>query len=231
MKAELTGRHVVVTGGTGGLGPAVVAALIEAGATCHLPHRGAAPPADAPGGARINLIAGVDLTSEEAVTRLYAGLPGLWASVHVAGGYAAAPVDRTTLADFRAQVDLNLTTCFLSCREAVRRLRAGGGGGRIVNVGARAALEPRGGSLAYTVAKAGVVALTRGLADEVKDDRILVNVVIPSTIDTPANRRAMPNADFDRWPKPAELAMVIAWLCGPDNTLASGAAIPVYGGA
>jgi NAD(P)-dependent dehydrogenase (short-subunit alcohol dehydrogenase family) len=231
MKAQLEGRHVVVTGGTGGLGPAVVAALIEAGATCHLPHRGTAPPADAPSGARINLIAGVDLTSEEAVTRMYAGLPALWGSVHVAGGYAAAPVDRTTLADFRGQLDLNLVTCFLSCREAVRRLRAGGGGGRIVNVGSRAALEPSGGSLAYTVAKAGVVALTRALADEVKDDGILVNAVIPSTIDTPANRRAMPKADFDRWPKPAELAAVIAWLCGPDNTLASGATIPVYGRA
>jgi NAD(P)-dependent dehydrogenase (short-subunit alcohol dehydrogenase family) len=229
MKAELEGKHVVVTGGTGGLGPAVVAALIDRGATCHLPHRGAAPPADAPAGARINLIAGIDLTSEEAVTRLYAGLPALWGSVHVAGGYAAAPVARTTLADFRVQLDLNLTTCFLSSREAVRRLRQDGGGGRIVNVGSRAALEPRGGSLAYTVAKAGVVALTRCLADEVKDEGILVNAVIPSTIDTPANRRAMPDADFQRWPKPAQLAAVIAWLCSPDNTLASGAAIPVYG--
>ncbi len=228
MGPHLQGKHIVVSGGTGGLGPAVVQALVDAGATCHVPHRGA----EAPAAEHVNFVAGVDLTSEEAVTRFYAQLPPLWASVHVAGGFASAPFARTTLAEFRLQLDINLVTAFLCCREAVRNLRAGGAGGRIVNVGARAAVERKGGAIAYSVAKAAVVALTECMADEVKTDNILVNVVLPSIIDTPANRRAMPaaaEADGARWPKPEQIAAAIAWLCGPDNQLVSGAALPVYG--
>ena len=226
MGAELEGKQVVVTGGTGGLGPAVVRALVDAGATCHVPTRGGDAPAPIE---RVRFVPGVDLASDEQVSRFYAGLPPLWASVHVAGGFAAAPVIETSLAAFRQQLDANLVTAFLCCREAVRRLRAAGAGGRIVNVGSRAAAEHKGGSIAYSVAKTGVVALTECLADEVKADDILVNVVLPSLIDTPANRRAMPGADHARWPKPTEIAAAIVWLCSPENRLVSGAALPVYG--
>ncbi|MEA2696404.1 MAG: hypothetical protein QOI66_675 [Myxococcales bacterium] len=229
QQGNLEGKQIVVTGWTGGLGPAVVAALVEAGATCHLPHRGDAPPPDAPGGDRVRFISQVDLTDEGAVTRLYGQVPALWASVHVAGGFAASPVVDTSLRDFRLQLDINLTTAFLCCREAVRQLRQKGGGGRIVNVSSRAALERKGGAIAYSVAKAGVLALTECLADEVKSDGILVNAVVPSIIDTPANRRAMPNAAHDRWPKPPQIAAAIVWLCSPENQLVSGAALPVYG--
>jgi NAD(P)-dependent dehydrogenase (short-subunit alcohol dehydrogenase family) len=106
---------------------------------------------------------------------------------------------------------------------------AAAGGGRIVNVASRAALEPKGGSTAYSIAKAGVVTLTQCLADEVKARGILVNAVVPSIIDTPANRRAMPNARHDLWPKPAQIAATIVWLCRPQNQLVSGAVLPVYG--
>jgi NAD(P)-dependent dehydrogenase (short-subunit alcohol dehydrogenase family) len=225
---DFAGKHVVVSGGKGALGRAVIEAFVAAGAVCHVPHRGAAP-ADlgARMGDRLRLVAGVDLADEAHVTSFYADLPALWASVHAAGGFAAAPVTATTLADLRAQLDQNLVSAFLCSREAVRRM--GAGGGRVVNVASRAALEPTGGSLAYTIAKAGVVALTRALADEVKPAGVLVNAVVPSTIDTPANRAAMtsPPEVVARWSKPADIAATILWLASADNRLTTGAALPV----
>ena len=216
--SDLGGLHIVVTGGAGALGRAAVEALSALGATCHVPRHQE-----------------VDLTDEAAVTAYYQRLPPLWGSVQVAGGYAGGPFAVTSLADFRRQMEMNLTTCFLCCREAVRSIgrRAGGPpGGRIINIGSRAALRLGGGAIAYSVSKAGVVALTQCLADEVKASRILVNAVIPSIIDTPANRAAMPGAaqaHGDEWPKPAAIAGAIAWLASPANQLVSGALIPVYG--
>ena len=101
----------------------------------------------------------------------------------------------------------------------------------MVNVSSRAAAVPAGGSIAYTVSKAAVSCLTQALADELGPHAIAVNAILPSTIDTPANRAAMPTADTDRWPEPAELARTIAWLISPLQTVTSGALIPVYGRA
>jgi NAD(P)-dependent dehydrogenase (short-subunit alcohol dehydrogenase family) len=223
---DFTGKHVVVSGGTGALGRAVIEAFVAAGAVCHVPHRGAAP-ADLRASDHLRLVAGVELADEAHVTRFYADLPALWASVHAAGGFAAAPATATTLADLRAQLDQNLVSAFLCSREAVRRM--GKDGGRVVNVASRAALEPTGGSLAYTIAKAGVVALTRALADEVKPTGILVNAVVPTIIDTPKNRAAMPSppAVVARWTKPADIAATILWLASADNRLTTGATLPV----
>jgi NAD(P)-dependent dehydrogenase (short-subunit alcohol dehydrogenase family) len=225
----LANRHVVITGGRGGLGGVLVDTFVAAGAIVHLPERSSREAAPA----GVHVVSGVDLTDEGAVKSFYAGLPPLWASIHLAGGYAGAPFLDTSLADFRAQLDINLTTAFLCCREALRALRVGsaGKGGRIVNVTSRAALAPAGGSIAYSAAKAAVSTLTQCLADEAKPDGILVNAVAPSIIDTPANRAAMPKAAHDRWPKPAEIAEAILWLASPRNTLTSGAIVPVFGAA
>jgi NAD(P)-dependent dehydrogenase (short-subunit alcohol dehydrogenase family) len=222
MSEELRGRHVVITGGSGGLGGAVVEAFVAAGATCHLPERGNSSPR--PG---VQVIPGVDLTSEAAVRALYQGVPSLWASVHLAGGYAGAPFVDTTLGDLRGQLEINLVTAFLCCREAARQMTAGG---RIVNVASRAALVPAGGSVAYAASKAAVVSLTQSLAEELRDRRILVNAIAPATIDTAANRAAMPRADFSRWTRPAQLAKLILWLASPENSVTSGAILPAYEG-
>jgi NAD(P)-dependent dehydrogenase (short-subunit alcohol dehydrogenase family) len=208
----MKGLHVVVTGGAGALGAAVVGLLGERGAECHVPR----------------IEDGLDLTDEGKVVAWYGALPPIWASIHLAGGFAAGSLAETSLEAFRAQIDQNLVTCFLSCREAARSMRRGGGG-RIVNVAARPAVKPAAGMVAYATAKAGVAALTGHLAEELKGDGILVNAVLPSIMDTPANRRAMPKADHAAWPKTAEVAQAIVFLASPENALTSGALVPVYG--
>jgi NAD(P)-dependent dehydrogenase (short-subunit alcohol dehydrogenase family) len=210
MDGSLEGRDVVVTGAAGGLGPAVVAAFRDLGARCHTPGRQQ-----------------LDLTDEASVVRFYAALPGLWASVHMAGGFTMAPLEETTLAAFEAQWRMNTVTALLCSREAARRMKQGGAGGRIVNFGSRAALEPGGQKVAYIAAKAAVIAMTRALAVELQPAKILVNAVIPDTIDTPANRAAMPKANFSLWTPPAAIAQAIAWLASPANTTVTGALIPV----
>jgi NAD(P)-dependent dehydrogenase (short-subunit alcohol dehydrogenase family) len=212
--ARMQGQHVVVTGGNGALGGAVVALLQERGAIVHVPD-----------------IATVDLTREAAAVAYYASLPPLWASIQLAGGFAMAPIADTTLAAFEQQFQINAVTCFLACREAVRSIRKTGAGGRLVNVGARPVVVPTAGMAAYAAAKAAVVAMTQSLAAELVADRILVNAVLPSVIDTPANRASMPKADHAAWPRPAELAQTIAFLASPENTLTSGAQVPLYGRA
>jgi len=210
----LTGRHVAVTGGRGALGKGVVAVLEEQGAIVHVSPD---PPA-------------LRLDDEAQATAWFAALPPLWASIHLVGGFAMKPIVETSLADFESQWRVNTVTCFLSCREAIRALRAQGGG-RIVNVAARPVVAPVGGMAAYVAAKAGVAALTQALAAEVVKEGILINAVLPSTIDTPANRASMPDADHASWPKPAELAATIAYLASPANTVTAGALVPVYGKA
>jgi NAD(P)-dependent dehydrogenase (short-subunit alcohol dehydrogenase family) len=224
-QSDLEGRNVVVTGARGGLGGAVVAALRARGARCHLPQRAPAGPEADPGTV---VTGGLDLTDEGAVRGYYAALPPLWASVHLAGGFAGAPLVDTSLALLRGQLDVNLVTAFLCCREAARGLKARREG-RIVNVASRAALVPAGGSLAYAASKAAVVALTQGLAAELRDDGILVNAIAPATIDTPKNRTDMPASDKSRWASPEAIAEIVAWLISPSNTLVNGAVVPVYG--
>jgi NAD(P)-dependent dehydrogenase (short-subunit alcohol dehydrogenase family) len=230
----MQGQHVVVTGATGGLGASVVTALLARGATVHVPMVEAALPAHLPWATSPAVVArpGLALDDEAAVTRYYADLPAPWASIHLVGGFAMAPITDTSLADLGKQWSLNAATCFLCSREAVRAMRrGGGGGGRIVNVAARPVLSPVGGMIAYSAAKAAVASITQCLAAEVLAERILVNAVVPSIIDTPANRAAMPAADHDAWPKASELAATIAFLASADNALTTGTLVPVYGRA
>jgi NAD(P)-dependent dehydrogenase (short-subunit alcohol dehydrogenase family) len=208
--------NVVVTGATGALGTGVVDVLRQRGVTVHAPSRDE-----------------VSFDDEAQVTAYYAGLPELWASIHLVGGFAMAGVADTSLADFEAQWRLNTVTCFLACREAVKAIRRTGKGGRIVNVAARPVLQPAGGMVSYVAAKAGVASITQSLGAELVGENpvILVNAVLPSIIDTPANRKSMPTADHSKWPTPAQLAETIAFLASAQNTLTTGTLVPVYGRA
>jgi len=224
-------RHVVITGGTGALGSAVVSALIEAGAFCHVPyiHAAEAERFALRTHAQVKLIGTAELSDETAVAKLYAGVQRLWASIHIAGGFAMSPVADTTKSDLMKQVDMNFVTAFLCCAAAVRRMT--GTGGRIVNVATRPALEWRlgAGMAAYTASKAAVAALTVALAEEVVKQDILVNAIAPSTMDTPANRKAMPKADHAAWAKVEDVAATILFLASPQNRVTRGAVVPVYG--
>lgn len=226
---DYSGRNVVVTGGTGALGTAVVGMLLAAGATCAVPYVHEAEALRFPhsGDPNVKLIAVADLADETAVAKVYDGLK-LWASIHIAGGFAMGGVAATGKAALMAQLDSNLVSCFLCCRAAVNAMT---GGGRVVNVAARPALEWRSGAgmTAYTIAKTGVAALTVALAEEVAKNGILVNAVAPSIMDTPANREAMPKADYALWPKVDEVAATIVFLASSDNKVTRGAVVPVYG--
>ena len=234
MTHDLLDEHIVVTGGSGALGMAVLESLLSRGARCHVPcvEREVPPSFSLASHERVQAAAGIDLTSESSTRSYFESLPPLWASIHLAGGFAMAPIGETTLADFQRMMQLNAVTCFLSCREAVRAIRrAEGRGGRIVNVAARPVVKPAPGMAAYVASKAAVVAMTESLAEELRGEYILVNAVVPSIIDTEANRKAMPDADFSTWPKAAEVADTIAILVSPRNALTSGALVPVYGRA
>lgn len=242
MAATFEGLDILVTGGTGALGSAVVARLRAAGGRVHIPcyreeeldgfpHRS---------DSGVNIATGVDLRDESAVEKCFADLPGLFALINIAGGFAMSKIAQTTAADWEHMLSMNARTCFLCCREGVKKMRAhasrnpgegGGGGGRVVNVAARPALEPRTGAgmVAYTASKAAVAALTVALAEEVAGEGILVNAVAPSIMDTPANRAAMPGANHDAWPKVDEVAATIEFLASPANTVARGGIVPVYG--
>ncbi len=239
---DFSGSHVVVTGGTGALGRAVTAALRAAGAICHLPNLVAAELDDFPHASDegVQISRNVDVADEAAVQRFYQALPPLWASIHLAGGFAMAPVGDTSAADFLAQFRMNALSSFLCSAAAVSAFRrrqapgpGGARGGRIVNVAARPALEPRlgAGMVAYTASKSAVAALTQALAQETVDEEIWVNAVAPSILDTSANRAAMPNADHSLWVRPADIAEIIAFLASPANRATRGAVIPVYGGS
>jgi NAD(P)-dependent dehydrogenase (short-subunit alcohol dehydrogenase family) len=151
--------------------------------------------------------------------------------VNLVGGFAAGGrVHETPLEEFEDQFRLNLRPTYLVTQAALVHLIEDGGGS-IVCVGTRAALVPFKGAAGYIASKAAVIAFSHAVAVEYRDDGVRCNAILPSVIDTPANRAAMPNADHDRWVKPAEIAGVIAHLLSDESAPTSGAAIPVYGRA
>ncbi|MFW2387603.1 MAG: SDR family NAD(P)-dependent oxidoreductase [Polyangiales bacterium] len=226
---DFMGREAVVTGGTGALGAAVVGRLIACGAKVHVPvfaaeelerftHRDHEA---------VALHENLDLTKEDDVARLYGATSDLYASIHIAGGFAMGPIVSTGLDQWEHLMRMNATTCFLCCREAVKAI--GEREGRIVNVAARPVLVPTGQMAAYSASKAAVAALTLSLSEELSGSGIWVNAIVPSIIDTRANRSAMPDADHEAWPKPEEIAETIAFLSSPQNAVTRGALVPVYG--
>jgi NAD(P)-dependent dehydrogenase (short-subunit alcohol dehydrogenase family) len=227
-----SGKHIIITGGTGALGRAVTATLLKQGAHCVVPyvHEVEAKTFPRRDDANVQLISVHSLADEREVARVYRAPKGpLWASIHLAGGFAKGKIADIDKASLMKQIDDNLVSCFLCCRRAVDAI--GNAGGRIVNVAARPALEWRSGSgmTAYTIAKTGVAALTVALAEEVAKINILVNAVAPSVMDTPANRAGMPKADHTQWPTVEQVAATILFLASAENHVTRGAVVPVYG--
>jgi NAD(P)-dependent dehydrogenase (short-subunit alcohol dehydrogenase family) len=227
---EFEGQEIVITGGTGALGRAVARLLLEAGARCVIPvyDDRELEGFPFPNHERVELVRDVDLTKEEDVARAFAAAEKLAASIHLAGGFSMSPIEGTELAAFEALMRMNVTTCFLSCRAAARRMMEAGGG-RIVNVSAKPALVPTGGLAAYAASKAAVAGLTLSLAEELAERGIWVNAIVPSIMDTPANRAAMPDADHQSWPSVEAVAQTITFLASRTNAATRGALVPVYG--
>jgi NAD(P)-dependent dehydrogenase (short-subunit alcohol dehydrogenase family) len=206
-------RNILITGASGGLGNAVVKAFQDVG----------------------DRVTGVshpdyDLTRPEECARAVAAVDGpLHGLIHLMGGFAGGqPVAETDDATWRRMMSMNLDAAFYMARAAVPRILEQPGG-RVVMIGSRNAVRPAANLAAYNASKAGLVALAETLALEVAAREATVNVVLPSVIDTPANRAAMPNADVSRWVPPAAIADLIVWLASPAATHVNGAVVPIYG--
>ena len=217
---EFEGKPVVVTGGTGALGRSVVGGLLARGASVHIPVMHARELDGFPYADQVRCREGVDLRDEASCAAFYGSVPG------ALYGFSMGPFTDTSLAEYQKLVDLNVTTCFLSCREALKRMS---GEGRIVNVAAKPALVPTGGLVAYALTKAAVAGLTLALAEEAGPRGVWVNAVVPSIMNTPANVAAMPDADHSAWPTTDDVAATIGFLASPLNRVTRGALVPVYG--
>jgi NAD(P)-dependent dehydrogenase (short-subunit alcohol dehydrogenase family) len=221
----------IVTGGTGGLGSAVVARLLDDGWRVVVPWVVESELERVQQHERLTLIQ-ADLFDPDAVAEVVAAAQApLRGVVNLVGGFAmGGRVHETDIDEFERQFRLNLRPTYLITHTALPHLLEAGGGS-IVCVGTRAALQPFKGAAGYISSKAAVIAFAQAVATEYKDDGIRCNAILPSVIDTPANRQSMPKADHEKWVKPAEIAGVIAHLLSDASQPVSGAALPVYGRA
>lgn len=228
-------RTVLITGGTGGLGSAVTAAFVKAGwrvvvpwiVEAELERLDAHPDVKT---VRADLF---EPDSAREVAEVAAADPTapLGAVVNLVGGFAmGGRVHETPVEEFEKQLRLNLRPTYVTCQATLPHL-LDAGGGAIVCVSSRAAVRPFPGAAGYVTAKAAVLAFVDALAAEYTKDGIRINAVLPSVIDTPANRADMPNADHSTWVTPAEIARAILFLCADNSTVISGAHVPVYGRA
>ncbi|HEV2871275.1 MAG TPA: SDR family NAD(P)-dependent oxidoreductase [Actinomycetota bacterium] len=227
---------VLVTGATGGLGPAVVAAFLEDGWRVVATSRSGRPPQDLVGADRLESVATdlfepADVAEAVSVAAADRAAAPLRALVNLVGGFAIGGlVHETPVQQFERQLTLNLRATYLVTQAVLPHL-VDVGGGAVVCVSARPAVAPFRGASGYASAKAAVLAFSQAVAVEYKAAGVRCNAVLPSVIDTPANRSAQPNADPARWVPPEQVAAVIRFLCSDDSAPTSGAAIPVYGRA
>jgi NAD(P)-dependent dehydrogenase (short-subunit alcohol dehydrogenase family) len=230
----VTGRVAVVTGGSGALGQSVVLRFLRDGAAVSVPwivpdEWETLKSRAGDGAARLHG-ARVDGTDESAFSAFVADVLArrhrIDVLVNTVGGFAGGDLASTPLAEWRRMLDLNLTSAVIGCRAVLPAMRAARRG-RIVNIASRAVVPPLGGFIAYTVSKSAVIALTQALAQEERPHGIAVNAVLPSTMDTPANRRDMPNADRSGWVSTDAVADVIAYLVSDVAGAVSGATVAV----
>jgi NAD(P)-dependent dehydrogenase (short-subunit alcohol dehydrogenase family) len=231
----VTAATVLVTGAGGGLGGAVTEAFLADGWRVVAASRSGRPQTSTSAGDRLqvaeaDLAEPADVAATVAAATQDAGAP-LRALVNLIGGFSiGGRVHETPVEDLERQLALNLRPTWLVTRAVLPHLVAGGGGA-VVCMSSRAAVAPFRGGAGYAAAKAAVLAFAQAVAVEYRADGVRCNAVLPSVIDTPANRAAQPDADFSRWVPPQQVAAVIRFLCGEQSAPTSGAAIPVYGRA
>jgi NAD(P)-dependent dehydrogenase (short-subunit alcohol dehydrogenase family) len=216
------GRSVLVFGAAGALGAGVAAAFAAAGALVTAVDK--AEPVENRRLADVRYEA-VDVLDDDAVGAMFDSAPAPWAVINTVGGFAAhRPLAELDLAELTSQIELNLVTAALITKHAMRVMQSAG---RIVHTASRAGVVSKGSGFAYSVSKLGVLHLVSMAADEVRGSNITVNCVVPSIIDTPANRAAMPAANHDAWPKIPDIAGTYLYLARPTSSLVNGAAVPV----
>ena len=229
----MAGRIIAITGAFGGLGPTVAHAAAAQGARLALIGRGQAPSSGLPAGEDVLILEGIALPDQRqtaiAFTAIEARFAGLNALLNIAGGFASHTLEGGSVDDWAAMHRINLVTAVSACAAALPLLRKSPAG-RIVNVGSYSALKAGAGMGPYAAAKCGVHALTQALAAELKAAGVGVNAVLPSTIDTPANRASMPGADFSSWVPPGDLARLMLDLAS-EASAETGALLPVTGPA
>jgi NAD(P)-dependent dehydrogenase (short-subunit alcohol dehydrogenase family) len=218
---------VIITGAGGGLGRSVCQAFVDRGISVIGVEKNWTEPMPFPTvSADLTTSTGCAAMLEESLKHGPAE-----ALVHLVGGFGGgSPIAETGEETWDQMMNLNLRVAFLTMRAVLKPMLAAGRG-RIVAIGSRAAVEPSPNFAAYAISKAALVALVKNVAAETKDSGITANILLPSTIDTAANRRAMPKADFSKWVAPESMARLIVWLASPEAGDVSGAVIPIYGKA
>jgi NAD(P)-dependent dehydrogenase (short-subunit alcohol dehydrogenase family) len=218
------GRAVLVFGASGALGRGVAEAFVDAGALVTGVGKHELPDDRKVAGATYRT---ADMTNDAEVARLFADGDAPWAVINTVGGYAPnRPLAELDAAELTGQLNLNLVTAALITKHALAALTKAGAG-RIVHTASRAGVVSKGSGFAYSVSKLGVLHLVAMAADEARGTGVTVNCVVPSIIDTPANRAALPNSDHDSWPKVPDLARSYLYLAAPESGLVNGAAVPV----
>lgn len=226
----MKGKVVLVTGANGGLGTYVTQAFLDAGATVAGTSRKIqASDFDSPTFAALPAEISTRESAQSLIVQVLSRFGRLDVLAHTVGAFTGgASITDTDDATFQRMFDLNLNCVFHVLRAAIPALRKTGNG-RVITIGSRAALEPGAGVGAYSASKAAMVSLTRTVALENKDAGLTANVILPGTIDTPANRKAIPNADVSKWVQPAAIAELVVWLASDGGKDVNGSVIPVYG--